>query len=133
MFGEPLVGALELPGGALADAHFAKSGELLALLVTVAVMLWLLDNPRVSGVFNVGTGVASSFKDMITALFAALGRGPNIEYIDMPLAIRDSYQYFTRASVDQLRQAGYSTPFTPIGVAVKSYVNSYLDRPDRYR
>jgi len=100
---------------------------------TVAVMLWLLDNPRVSGVFNVGTGVASSFKDMITALFAALGRGPNIEYIDMPLAIRDSYQYFTRASVDQLRQAGYSTPFTPIGVAVKSYVNSYLDRPDRYR
>jgi len=100
---------------------------------TVAVMLWLLDHPRVSGIFNVGTGVASSFKDMITALFAALGRGPNIEYIDMPLAIRDSYQYFTRASVDQLRQAGYSTPFTPIGVAVKSYVNSYLDRPDRYR
>ncbi len=90
---------------------------------TVAVMLWLLDHPRVSGIFNVGTGVASSFKDMITALFAALGRGPNIEYIDMPLAIRDSYQYFTRASVDQLRQAGYSTPFTPIGVAVKSYVN----------
>ena len=100
---------------------------------TVAVMLWLLDHPRVSGIFNVGTGVASSFKDMITALFAALGRGPNIEYIDMPPAIRDSYQYFTRASVDQLRQAGYSTPFTPIGVAVKSYVNSYLDRPDRYR
>jgi ADP-L-glycero-D-manno-heptose 6-epimerase len=100
---------------------------------TVAVMLWLLADPRVSGIFNVGTGVASSFKDMITALFGALGRGPNIEYIDMPLAIRDSYQYFTKASVDHLRQAGYSSPFTPIEAAVKTYVTSYLDRPDRYR
>ena len=80
-----------------------------------------------------GPAVASSFKDMITALFAALGRGPNIEYIDMPLAIRDSYQYFTKASVDHLRQAGYSSPFTPIEAAVKTYVTSYLDRPDRYR
>jgi ADP-L-glycero-D-manno-heptose 6-epimerase len=100
---------------------------------TVAVMLWLLEHPRVSGIFNVGTGVASSFKDMITALFAALGRGPNIEYIDMPLAIHNSYQYFTQASVDHLRQAGYSKPFTPIAAAVKTYVTSYLDRPDRYR
>jgi ADP-L-glycero-D-manno-heptose 6-epimerase len=100
---------------------------------TVAVMLWLLEHPRVSGIFNVGTGVASSFKDMITALFAALGRGPDIEYIEMPLAIRNSYQYFTQASVDHLRQAGYSKPFTPIAAAVKTYVTSYLDRPDRYR
>jgi ADP-L-glycero-D-manno-heptose 6-epimerase len=82
---------------------------------TIAVMLWLIDHPPVSGIFNVGTGVAASFKDMITALLAAIGRGPNIEYIDMPLAIRNSYQYFTQASIDQLRQAGYSTPFTPIG------------------
>ena len=100
---------------------------------TVAVMMWLFEHPRVSGLFNVGTGVASSFKEMITALFSALGRGPNIEYIDMPLAIRDSYQYFTQASVDHLRQAGYRAPFTPIEAAVKTYVTSYLDRPDRYR
>jgi ADP-L-glycero-D-manno-heptose 6-epimerase len=70
---------------------------------------------------------------MITSLFAAVGRGPNIEYIDMPLAIRHSYQYFTKASVDHLRQAGYSSPFTPVETAVKTYVTSYLDRPDRYR
>ena len=70
---------------------------------------------------------------MITALFAALGRGPNIEYIDMPAAIRDSYQYFTKASVDHLRQAGYRAPFTPIEAAVKTYVTAYLDRQDRYR
>jgi ADP-L-glycero-D-manno-heptose 6-epimerase len=100
---------------------------------TVAVMLWLYEHSRVSGIFNVGTGVASSFKEMITALFGALGRGPNIEYIDMPLAIRNSYQYFTKASVDHLRQAGFSAPFTPIEAAVKTYVTSYLDRPDRYR
>jgi ADP-L-glycero-D-manno-heptose 6-epimerase len=100
---------------------------------TVAVMLWLYEHPRVSGLFNVGTGVASSFKDMITALFSALGRAQNIEYIDMPLAIRDSYQYFTQASVDHLRQAGFSAPFTPIEAAVKTYVTRYLDRPDQYR
>jgi len=100
---------------------------------TVAVMLWFLEHPHVSGIFNVGTGVASSFKDMITALFAALGHGPNIEYIDMPVEIRNSYQYFTEASVDHLRQAGYSSPFTPIDAAVKTYVTHYLNCPDRYR
>jgi ADP-L-glycero-D-manno-heptose 6-epimerase len=100
---------------------------------TVAVMMWLLEHPRACGIFNVGTGVASSFKDMITALFAAVGRGPNIEYVDMPAAIRGSYQYFTQASIDHLRQAGFSAPFTPIEAAVKTYVTAYLDRPDRYR
>jgi len=66
-------------------------------------------------------------------LFAALGRGPDIEYVDMPAAIRGSYQYFTQASVDHLRQAGYRAPFTPIEAAVKTYVTAYLDRQDRYR
>jgi ADP-L-glycero-D-manno-heptose 6-epimerase len=100
---------------------------------TIAVMLRFLEHPRVGGIFNVGTGVASSFKDMITALFAALGRRPNIEYVDMPVAIRNSYQYFTEASVDHLRKAGYSGPFTPIDAAMKTYVTHYLDCPDRYR
>ena len=53
--------------------------------------------PTVSGIFNVGTGTARSFRDLIGAMFAALGREPAIEYIDMPAAIRDSYQYFTQA------------------------------------
>ncbi|MBV9971567.1 MAG: ADP-glyceromanno-heptose 6-epimerase, partial [Xanthobacteraceae bacterium] len=72
-------------------------------------------------------------KELITSLFAALGRGPNIEYIDMPPAIRNSYQYFTQASTDNLRQAGYSAPFTPVAAAVTTYVTRYLDAPDRYR
>ena len=99
----------------------------------VAVVRWLLERPSVSGIFNVGTGQARSFRDLMTAMLAALGREPAIEYIDMPAAIRDSYQYFTQAEVGNLRRAGYNAGFTPLEAAVERYVKSYLDRPDRYR
>jgi ADP-L-glycero-D-manno-heptose 6-epimerase len=98
-----------------------------------AVINWLLATPSVSGVFNVGTGAASSFRQMIEFMFAALGRPPNIEYVDMPISIRDSYQYFTEASMDNLRRAGYNAGFTPLAAAVKRYVGDFLNRPDRYR
>src|SRR6185312_10914732 len=65
----------------------------------VRVMMWLLATPSVSGLFNVGTGKARSFKDLILSAYAALGTAPNIRYIDMPLAIRNSYQYFTQSEV----------------------------------
>ncbi len=99
----------------------------------VAVMRWLLDTPSVSGIFNVGTGKAESFRDLITAMFRALGRAPDIEYIDMPPAIRDHYQYFTQAKVENLRRAGYNAGFTPLGEGVGRYVSSFLNQPDRYR
>jgi ADP-L-glycero-D-manno-heptose 6-epimerase len=99
----------------------------------VAVVLWLLQTSGPSGIYNVGTGEARSFRDMIVAMFQALGRQPNIEYVDMPMAIRDSYQYFTQSEVENLRKAGYNAPFTPLEQAVKRYVTDYLDRPDRYR
>jgi ADP-L-glycero-D-manno-heptose 6-epimerase len=99
----------------------------------VAVVRWLLDTPSVSGIFNVGTGAARSFRDLISAMFAALGRAPDIEYVDMPPAIRGQYQYFTQAEVENLRRAGYNAGFTPLEAAVKDYVTGYLDRPDRYR
>ena len=99
----------------------------------VAVVRWLIETPSVSGIFNVGTGQARSFRDLMTALFAALGREPAIEYIDMPASIRDSYQYFTEADVGNLRRAGYNAAFMPLEGAVDRYVKSYLDRPDRYR
>jgi ADP-L-glycero-D-manno-heptose 6-epimerase len=98
-----------------------------------AVMRWLLAAPYVNGLFNVGTGGATSFREMIEAMFAALGRPPNIEYADMPVAIRDSYQYFTEAPMTNLRRAGYNAGFTPLAVAVRRYVEDYLDQPDRYR
>jgi ADP-L-glycero-D-manno-heptose 6-epimerase len=99
----------------------------------VAVVRWLMQTPSVSGIFNVGTGQARSFRELMLAMFAALGKTPNIEYIDMPVAIRDQYQYFTQASVENLRKAGYNAGFTPLGEAVNRYVSSYLDQPDRYR
>jgi ADP-L-glycero-D-manno-heptose 6-epimerase len=99
----------------------------------VAVVRWLLETPKVSGIFNVGTGAARSFRDLISAIYAALGRAPNIEYVEMPPAIRGQYQYFTQAQVENLRQAGYNAGFTPLEAAVKDYVTGYLDRPDRYR
>jgi ADP-L-glycero-D-manno-heptose 6-epimerase len=99
----------------------------------VAVVRWLLDTPAVSGIFNVGTGKARSFRDLITAMFAALGREPAIEYIDKPEPIRDSYQYFTQAETENLRRAGYNAHFTPLEEAVRRYVTLYLDRPDRDR
>jgi ADP-L-glycero-D-manno-heptose 6-epimerase len=99
----------------------------------VAVVRWLLETPSVCGIFNVGTGIARSFRDMIMALFQALGRPPRIEYVDMPAAIRDKYQYFTQAEVENLRRAGYNAGFTPLEQAVGRYVGDFLDRPDRYR
>ena len=99
----------------------------------VAVVRWLLDTPAVSGIFNVGTGAARSFRDLIGAMFASLGREGAIEYIDMPDSIRDSYQYFTQAETDNLRRAGYNAQFTPLEEAVRRYVTGYLDRADRYR
>jgi ADP-L-glycero-D-manno-heptose 6-epimerase len=98
-----------------------------------AVVRWLLETPSVCGLFNVGTGKAGSFREMIEAMFAALGRPPDIEYIDMPAAIRDSYQYFTQASVANLRRAGYGASFTPLATAVRHYVGEFLNRADRYR
>lgn len=98
-----------------------------------AVVRWLLKTPSVSGIFNVGTGHARSFRDLMTAMFAALGRKPAIEYVDMPASIRDSYQYYTQAETGNLRRAGYNAGFTPLDDAVKRYVACYLDRDDRYR
>ncbi|MCX7308908.1 MAG: ADP-glyceromanno-heptose 6-epimerase [Afipia sp.] len=99
----------------------------------VRVIMWLLASPKVNGIFNVGTGKARSFKDLILSAYAALGAKPNIEYIDMPEQIRGSYQYFTQATVDRLQGAGYNGGFTPLEDAVGAYVKDFLDQPDRYR
>jgi ADP-L-glycero-D-manno-heptose 6-epimerase len=96
-------------------------------------MRWLIETPSVSGIFNVGTGAARSFRDLIGAMFRALGRDPEIEYVDMPAAIREQYQDFTEAKIDNLRRAGYNAGFTRLEDAVGRYVNSFLNQPDRYR
>jgi ADP-L-glycero-D-manno-heptose 6-epimerase len=99
----------------------------------VRIVTWLLSSPSVSGIFNVGTGKARSFRDLMLAAYAALGTVPNIRYVDMPPSIRDSYQYFTQSDVDHLQRAGYNGGFTALEQAVSHYVTGYLDRADRYR
>jgi ADP-L-glycero-D-manno-heptose 6-epimerase len=99
----------------------------------VRVVMWLLATPKVSGLFNVGTGKARSFRDLMLAAYAALGSKPNIEYIDMPEQIRGSYQYFTQAQVDRLHGAGYNGGFTALEDAVGLYVKGFLDTADRFR
>lgn len=99
----------------------------------VAVMLWLVDNPQVNGLFNVGTGLARSFADVARATYAACGRNARIEYVDTPAEIRDKYQYFTQARMDRLRQAGYAAPFTALEDGVRLYVERFLGTPDPYR
>jgi len=98
----------------------------------IAVLRWLMETSSVNGIFNVGTGVAESFRDMISAMFKALRMPSNIEYIEMPQAIRGQYQYFTQARVGNLRRAGYNAGFTPLDDAVARYVNGYLNTNDRY-
>jgi ADP-L-glycero-D-manno-heptose 6-epimerase len=99
----------------------------------VAVVRWLMEAPQVSGLFNVGTGKARSFRDLVSAVFRALKLEPKIEYIDMPEKIRSQYQYFTEAKVDNLRRAGYNAGFTALEDGVERYVTQFLNTADCYR
>jgi ADP-L-glycero-D-manno-heptose 6-epimerase len=99
----------------------------------VDAMLWLIDHPSVSGLFNLGTGTARSFADLARAVFAACNRPARIEYVDTPSEIRERYQYFTEAKMDRLRRAGYTAPFTTLEDGVQRYVRGYLETADPYR
>ena len=114
-------------------AHGGQCRDFVWVGDCVSVMLWLMDNPQVSGLFNVGTGTARTFADLAHALFAALGRAPLIEYVEMPEAMRTHYQYFTEARMERLRRAGYERPFATIEEGVGRYVRDYLNRDDPYR
>src|SRR5258708_34419995 len=95
--------------------------------------MWLLATPSVSGLFNVGTCKARSFKDLMLSAFAALGLKPDIRYIDIPLSIRDSYQYFTQSEVDRLQRAGYNGGFPAREVPVVLFYMGILCFPPPYR
>ncbi len=98
----------------------------------VGVIVWLLENEGVSGLYNCGSGRARTFEDVARSVFAALGREPEIEFIPMPDAIRDCYQYFTEADMGRLAGAGYAKPFTSLEDGVGRYVSGYLDASDPY-
>jgi ADP-L-glycero-D-manno-heptose 6-epimerase len=92
----------------------------------VNVIIYLMENRPASGLYNLGTGKASSFLDLVTYTFQAMGLEPDISYIDTPEDIRDKYQYFTQANMAKLRAVGYKKDFTSLQEGVSEYVGSYL-------
>jgi len=94
----------------------------------VDMTLFFLDNPKIAGLFNIGTGKARSWNDLVKAVFAAMGKKPNIEYIDMPQSLRSQYQYYTCAEMTKLHQAGYKKQTTSLEDAIKDYVGNYLQK-----
>ncbi|MBU1820817.1 MAG: ADP-glyceromanno-heptose 6-epimerase [Bacteroidetes bacterium] len=97
----------------------------------VEVCLFLMNHRQNSGIYNLGSGQARTFKDLVTNTFRAMGKEPDIEFIDTPADIRDKYQYFTEASMDKLRAIGYTRPFHTLEEGIKDYVKNYLV-PNRY-
>lgn len=98
----------------------------------VDAMLWLLETPKVSGLFNLGTGQARTYLDLAHAVCDASGVPRRVEFIDMPASLRGQYQSFTQAPMDRLRAAGYAGPFTPLEEGIRRYVQDYLATPNPY-
>lgn len=114
-----------------------KDGEQLRDFVyvkdVVKVMYWFFETQTTAsaqhpgnGLYNLGTGTARSFNDLVKATYAGLDKQPDIKYIDMPEDIRDKYQYFTEANMSKLRNAGYEAPFYSLEEGVDDYVRNYL-------
>ena len=109
-------------GGQLRDFVYVKD--------CIDVMWWLFKNQDVNGIFNLGTGKARTWNDLINAVFAAMGIKPNIEYIEMPESLRNQYQYFTQAEMDKLGQSGCPVDFSTLEDSVRDYVVNYLQQND---
>ena len=90
------------------------------------VCYWLMEHTITSGLYNLGTGKARTFEDLVKATFAGIGKEPAIEYIDIPEDIRDKYQYFTEADMSKLRNAGYRDSFYTLEEGVGDYVKNFL-------
>jgi ADP-L-glycero-D-manno-heptose 6-epimerase len=106
-------------GGQLRDFVYVKD--------ICSVILFMLKNNNISGLFNVGTGRAQSFRELAEATFNALGLEPNIKYIDMPEKLRGKYQYYTKAEMSKLQSVGYPRPFADVSEGVRDYVQNYLN------
>lgn len=92
----------------------------------VEMTIYFLEHPEKNGIFNVGAGNARTWNDLVTALFNAVGKAVNIEYIDLPENLREKYQYFTEANLSKIRSAGYSESTITLEDGVSDYVKNYL-------
>jgi ADP-L-glycero-D-manno-heptose 6-epimerase len=107
------------------DPNYPDGGQLRDFIYVkdcVGVVSWLLQHPETSGLFNVGTGTARSFLDLVRAVCAAVGCAPNIRFIDTPVELRGQYQYFTRADIKKLRRAGFDASFYSLEDGVRDYL-----------
>jgi ADP-L-glycero-D-manno-heptose 6-epimerase len=98
----------------------------------VKVCAWFMEHHATSGLYNLGTGTARSFEDLVKSTYSAIDREPDIRFIDMPEDIRDKYQYFTEADMSKLIDAGYSEPFYSLEKGVDDYVRHYLSQQKYY-
>lgn len=107
-----------------------KDGEQLRDFVyvkdVVDICFWFMNEKPASGLYNLGTGKARTFKDLVTTIFKSLDKKPVIEYIDTPADIRDKYQYFTEADMTRIRNAGYKEEFYSLEEGVETYVKNFL-------
>lgn len=107
-----------------------KDGEQLRDFIyvkdVVNVCFWLMDHQPASGIYNLGTGKARTFADLVGATFSAMGLPTNIRFIDMPEDIREKYQYFTEANMKKLRDAGYTESFYGLEEGIRDYVQQFL-------
>lgn len=92
----------------------------------VEMTLFFIDKPNINGLFNLGTGKARTWNDLVTALFKSTNMPVNIEYIDLPKQLENKYQYFTEASMARIKKAGYNIPITSLEDGITDYVQKYL-------
>ena len=103
-----------------------QSRDFIYVKDVVDVIIYLMENRPASGLYNLGTGKASTDLDLVTHTFQAMGKEPSISFIDTPEDIRERYQYFTQARMEKLRGAGYGKEFTSLEAGVKEYVSDIL-------
>ena len=113
-------------------AHGGQKRDFIYVRDCVDVMWWLLENPEVNGIFNLGTGEARTWNSLARSVFQALSLETDIEYIEMPGELQGQYQYFTQAEMGKLRDAGYTKPFTSLEDGARDYVQNFLEEPVPY-
>ena len=94
----------------------------------IKVLMWFLEKDNISGIFNVGTGQARTFNDLVYNVYKNMKKNINLKYIDMPKEIKNQYQYHTKADLKKLIQTGYDKNFYTLENGIEDYINNYLNK-----
>ena len=113
-------------------AHGEQKRDFVWVFDCVKVMMWMYKNPHISGIFNIGSGVARSFNDVASNIFEAIEKPVQIDYIPLPDSLKKQYQYFTQATMQKLKSKGYDQPFTTLEEGISTYVKDFLLQEDPY-